>query len=115
LAQLTDILREWSSGGVVKRNTKAPLNRRETLATLATRSKGNPDSAIQRNTQASQIRKRRESSADSGMRSMKHRRDSTFARKDDQYEKDNRDENTSPNSNDFQNVSFDLSILRSKR
>lgn len=35
LAQLTDILREWS-GGVSKRSTvKAPLNRRETLADLA--------------------------------------------------------------------------------
>lgn len=34
LAQLTDILREWSGGGS-KRQPKAPLNRRETLADLA--------------------------------------------------------------------------------
>jgi hypothetical protein len=112
LAQLTDILREWSSGSVVKRQ-KPPLNRRETLADLARNlpwNKAGNENGNQRLTQVSQ-RKRRESSAESGMRSMKQRRDSTFTRKD---ERDERDENISPNSNDFQNVRIFFHTIETK-
>ncbi|XP_065159412.1 uncharacterized protein rsh isoform X3 [Atheta coriaria] len=75
LAQLTDILKEWS-GASTKTRRKAPLSRRETLADLArslpwgrqTTTDGAP----------SYNRKRRESSADSGIKSIsgKSRRDS---------------------------------------
>lgn len=81
LAQLTDILREWS-GGSSKRNTKPPLNRRETLADLARSlpwAKATTDMSAQYTTPqicAPPLRKRRESSADSGIRSMRSRRDS---------------------------------------
>lgn len=82
LAQLTDILREWS-GGSSKRNTKPPLNRRETLADLARSlpwAKATSDCSGQYTAtpqiHAPSMRKRRESSADSGIRSMRSRRDS---------------------------------------
>ncbi|XP_031334059.1 serine/arginine repetitive matrix protein 1-like, partial [Photinus pyralis] len=78
LAQLTDILREWG-GGSTKSRQKAPLNRRETLADLArslpwgrqTTTETGPTPSIS-------TRKRRESSADSGIKSIgsKSRRDS---------------------------------------
>lgn len=79
LAQLTDILREWG-GGSTKARQKAPLCRRETLADLArslpwgrqTTQDTGPTPSITTN------RKRRESSADSGIKSLgsKSRRDS---------------------------------------
>lgn len=79
LAQLTDILREWG-GGSTKARQKAPLCRRETLADLArslpwgrqTTQDSGPTPSITTN------RKRRESSADSGIKSIgsKSRRDS---------------------------------------
>lgn len=79
LAQLTDILREWS-GGSSKRN-KAPLYRRETLADLARSLPwGRQQTTDQTGTPSmlASIRKRRESSADSGIKSTssKSRRDS---------------------------------------
>lgn len=77
LAQLTDILREWSGGS--KRNQKPPLNRRETLADLA-RSlpwhRISNDQYTSTQSHAPPLRKRRESSADSGIKSMRSRRDS---------------------------------------
>lgn len=80
LAQLTDILREWSGGGS-KRSQKAPLNRRETLADLARSlpwGSRNTDNNSHNNNQShsSHQRKRRESSADSGIKSMRSRRES---------------------------------------
>ncbi|KAM7347858.1 rap GTPase activating protein radish [Cochliomyia hominivorax] len=87
LAQLTDLLREWS-GGVKNQNaqpqrtTKAPLNRRETLADLA-RSLPWRTSVSDASTSAGPTyvapRKRRESSAESGLRSIRTRRDSNTA------------------------------------
>nr|XP_029736098.1 uncharacterized protein LOC109401955 [Aedes albopictus] len=86
LAQLTDILREWSGGG--SKRQKAPLNRRETLADLARSlpwSKANTvDSYNNTNSNntsghAPPLRKRRESSADSGVKSMSGRKDSYVA------------------------------------
>lgn len=76
LAQLTDILREWSGGS--KRNQKPPLNRRETLADLARSLPWHRISNDQYSggVHANPIRKRRESSADSGIKSMRSRRDS---------------------------------------
>lgn len=76
LAQLTDILREWSGGS--KRNQKPPLNRRETLADLARSLPWHRISNDQYGSgvHAPPIRKRRESSADSGIKSMRSRRDS---------------------------------------
>ncbi|KAL7032949.1 hypothetical protein ACKWTF_007435 [Chironomus riparius] len=73
LAQLTDILREWSGGS--KRNQKPPLNRRETLADLA-RSLPWHRVSNEQYTPSNVPRKRRESSADSGIKSMRSRRDS---------------------------------------
>ncbi|XP_037916826.1 uncharacterized protein LOC119655154 isoform X4 [Hermetia illucens] len=82
LAQLTDILREWSGGGS-KRQAKAPLNRRETLADLARSlpwGKSTTDAGTVTitagQTHTAVPRKRRESSADSGIRSMRSRRES---------------------------------------
>lgn len=77
LAQLTDILREWSGTGS-KRNQKPPLNRRETLADLARSLPWHKISNDQYTPQghAPPLRKRRESSADSGIKSMRSRRDS---------------------------------------
>lgn len=73
LAQLTDILREWSGGA--KRNQKPPLNRRETLADLA-RSLPWHRVSNEQYSSGNIPRKRRESSADSGIKSMRSRRDS---------------------------------------
>lgn len=77
LAQLTDILREWSGTGT-KRNQKPPLNRRETLADLARSLPWHRISNDQYVPQghAPPLRKRRESSCDSGIKSMRSRRDS---------------------------------------
>lgn len=78
LAQLTDILREWSGGS--KRNAKPPLNRRETLADLARSlpwGRNTDNSSHQSQQTISQQRKRRESSADSGIKSMRSRRESS--------------------------------------
>lgn len=77
LAQLTDILREWSGGS--KRTQKAPLNRRETLADLARSlpwGRNTDNSSHNNQSHFSQQRKRRESSADSGIKSMRSRRES---------------------------------------
>lgn len=84
LAQLTDILREWG-GGPKAKASKAPLCRRETLADLARSlpwgrqtTTEQPPTPAPITTNISILRKRRESSADSGIKSMtsKSRRDS---------------------------------------
>ncbi|XP_076752653.1 rap GTPase activating protein radish isoform X1 [Xylocopa sonorina] len=82
LAQLTDILREWSGGGGSGKGERGnKLCRRETLADIA---KSMPWSR-QTTTDASHLerfRKRRESSVDSGIRSqasVKSRRDSAIS------------------------------------
>ncbi|XP_032296559.1 uncharacterized protein rsh isoform X1 [Drosophila virilis] len=102
LAQLTDILREWSGGSSRQQQqqqqqqqqaarNKAHLNRRETLADLArslpwrtsttdASTGGNVGSGSGSgvgNTTYVTPRKRRESSADSGIRSIRSRRDSS--------------------------------------
>ncbi|XP_061400854.1 uncharacterized protein LOC133336590, partial [Musca vetustissima] len=88
LAQLTDLLREWS-GGVKhqstqpQRTTKAPLNRRETLADLARslpwRTTTTDASTNVGGSNYVAPRKRRESSAEPGLRSARPRRDSNTA------------------------------------
>lgn len=106
LAQLTDILREWS-GGTSKQQqhhqqsqqaqaqqassrSKAQLNRRETLADLARSLPWRTSTTTDASTGAGggagcsgttymAPRKRRESSADSGIRSMRSRRESNTA------------------------------------
>lgn len=83
LAQLTDILKEWSGTGS-KRNAKAPLNRRETLADIARTlpwQRANTEMSTQciasgMSSHAPPLSKRRESSADSGIKSMRSRRES---------------------------------------
>jgi hypothetical protein len=100
LAQLTDILREWSGTGP-KRNQKPPLNRRETLADLA-RSlpwhRISNDQYTSTPSHAPPLQKRRESSCDSGIKSMRSRRDShnselakIWNRKDQEKEKENQE------------------------
>ncbi|XP_041631038.1 uncharacterized protein rsh isoform X1 [Drosophila kikkawai] len=107
LAQLTDILREWSGGGASKQQqqhhhqqqtqqsqsqsrSKAQLNRRETLADLARSLPWRTSTTTDASTGAGgggsgsvttymAPRKRRESSADSGIRSMRSRRESNTA------------------------------------
>ncbi|KAH8289268.1 hypothetical protein KR054_002748, partial [Drosophila jambulina] len=108
LAQLTDILREWSGGGASKQQqhhhqqtqqqqaqsqaqsrSKAQLNRRETLADLARslpwRTSTTTDASTGAGGSGGSVttymapRKRRESSADSGIRSMRSRRESNTA------------------------------------
>ncbi|XP_067637102.1 uncharacterized protein rsh isoform X3 [Eurosta solidaginis] len=88
LAQLTDILREWSGGGAAKQaqaqRQKAQLNRRETLADLARSlpwrtSVSDASTCAGSGTTYITPRKRRESSADSGIRSMRSRRHSNTA------------------------------------
>lgn len=100
LAQLTDILREWSGGS--KRN-KPPLNRRETLADLARSLPwhriSNDQYSSTTTVHAPPLRKRRESSADSGIKSMRSRRDShtsdvttkVWTKKDSVIEKENQE------------------------
>ncbi|KAL0114068.1 hypothetical protein PUN28_011408 [Cardiocondyla obscurior] len=81
LAQLTDILREWGGGGISTKSRSTKLCRRETLADIA---KSLPWSR-QTTTDASHLanlRKRRDSSIDSGIRSQvssKSRRDSAIS------------------------------------
>ncbi|CAD1475820.1 unnamed protein product, partial [Heterotrigona itama] len=81
LTRLTDILREWSGGGSSGKSERNKLYRRETLADIA---KSLPWSR-QTTTDAShleRLRKRRESSVDSGIRSQastKSRKDSTIS------------------------------------
>ncbi|XP_039153749.1 uncharacterized protein LOC6725817 isoform X2 [Drosophila simulans] len=105
LAQLTDILREWSGGTKQQQQhhsqqqqqqlqqasrSKAQLNRRETLADLARSLPWRTSTTTDASTGAGGSggggcttymapRKRRESSADSGIRSMRSRRDSNTA------------------------------------
>ncbi|XP_050741736.1 uncharacterized protein LOC108035169 isoform X4 [Drosophila biarmipes] len=105
LAQLTDILREWSGGTKQTQHqhhqqqqqqlqqasrSKAQLNRRETLADLARSLPWRTSTTTDASTGAGggsggacttymAPRKRRESSADSGIRSMRSRRDSNTA------------------------------------
>ncbi|CAH0400226.1 unnamed protein product [Chilo suppressalis] len=77
LAQLTDILREWGGGGSsnAPRRTRAPLSRRETLADLAR--------SLPWARHEPPPRRRRDSSADSGIKSMaSKRRDSKAAPQD---------------------------------
>lgn len=73
LAQLTDILREWGGGGSnAPRRQRAPLSRRETLADLAR--------SLPWARHEPPPRRRRDSSADSGIKSMaSKRRDSKAA------------------------------------
>lgn len=74
LAQLTDILREWGGGGAPRRQ-RAPLSRRETLADLAR--------SLPWARHEPPPRRRRDSSADSGIKSMaSKRRDSKVAPQD---------------------------------
>lgn len=75
LAQLTDILREWGGGGSAPRRQRAPLSRRETLADLAR--------SLPWARHEPPPRRRRDSSADSGIKSMpSKRRDSKAAPQD---------------------------------
>ncbi|CAH2041333.1 unnamed protein product, partial [Iphiclides podalirius] len=75
LAQLTDILREWGGGGSQPRRQRAPLSRRETLADLAR--------SLPWARHEPPPRRRRDSSADSGIKSMaSKRRDSKAAPQD---------------------------------
>lgn len=100
LAQLTDILREWSGS----KRQKAPLNRRETLADLARSLPWgrNTDNSSHNQSHATNTqRKRRESSADSGIKSMRSRREShtsdfskMWPRKESPGDKDRDKENT---------------------
>lgn len=63
LAQITEILKEWSSGG--SKRTNKQLSRRETLADLGRSIQGRFVS--DKSSSSSQVRKRRESSADAKM------------------------------------------------
>ncbi|XP_055380514.1 serine/arginine repetitive matrix protein 2-like isoform X2 [Condylostylus longicornis] len=111
LAQLTDILREWSGGGS-KRN-KPPLNRRETLADLARSlpwAKSTADAGTgTTSTVAAPTKKRRESSCDSGIRSMKSRRESHTSEFARQW---NRRESTSPAERDREETSTSAECTR---
>lgn len=83
LAQLTDILREWSGNNAKQQQqrVKPPLNRRETFADLARnlpwRTSTTTDACTGMSYNPPISRKRRESSADSGIRSLRSRRDSS--------------------------------------
>ncbi|CAG4945923.1 unnamed protein product [Parnassius apollo] len=66
LAQLTDILREWGGGGSQPRRQRAPLSRRETLADLAR--------SLPWARHEPPPRRRRDSSADSGIKSIASKR-----------------------------------------
>lgn len=103
LAQLTDILREWSGGG--SKRQKAPLNRRETLADLARslpwgrNTIADTDNSTQNNQGHVSLRKRRESSADSGIKSMRSRRESHTSDFNKTWQK-----KESPNDRDKENT-----------
>lgn len=72
---MTDILREWGGGGAPRRQQRAPLSRRETLADLAR--------SLPWARHEPPVRRRRDSSADSGIKSMNSkRRDSKAAQQD---------------------------------
>lgn len=72
---MTDILREWGGGGSAPRRQRAPLSRRETLADLAR--------SLPWARHEPPPRRRRDSSADSGIKSMaSKRRDSKAAPQD---------------------------------
>lgn len=108
LAQLTDILREWSGGS--KKATKCPLNRRETLADLARSLPWGRNTDNSTNQSHAAQRKRRESSADSGIRSMRSRRESHtsdfhkfFQKKESSTDRDREKENNSNNNNNNNN------------
>lgn len=74
LAQLTDILREWGGGGSAPRRQRAPLSRRETLADLAR--------SLPWARHEPPPRRRRDSSADSGIKSMNSKRRDSKAPQD---------------------------------
>ncbi|KDR08888.1 hypothetical protein L798_00541 [Zootermopsis nevadensis] len=76
LAQLTDILREWSGSTKCSRSKDPQLHRRETLADIAKSLPWSRSSTTDSTTVAN-LRKRRESSADQGIKHPKSRRDST--------------------------------------
>ncbi|XP_020294253.1 uncharacterized protein LOC109859929 isoform X2 [Pseudomyrmex gracilis] len=82
LAQLTDILREWSGGGTSGKSGRgSKLSRRETLADIA-KSLPWPRQATTDASHLASLRKRRESSVDSGIRSQlstKSRRESAIS------------------------------------
>lgn len=74
LAQLTDILREWGGSSAAKARNKEQLTRRETLADIA---KSLPWAKANTDVPSAAMKKRRESSADSGLKSVsKSRQDS---------------------------------------
>jgi hypothetical protein len=76
LAQLTDILREWGGSTKGSRSKDSQLHRRETLADIAKSLPWGRSSTTDSSTVAA-LRKRRESSADPGIKHSKSRRDST--------------------------------------
>ncbi|KAL9885334.1 rap GTPase activating protein radish isoform 2-T2 [Glossina fuscipes fuscipes] len=84
LAQLTDILREWSGGGKhqstqsIQHTPKAPLNRRETMADLARNLPWRTSTSDAATTYVAP-RKRRESSAETSSKSNRPRRESSVA------------------------------------
>ncbi|XP_031776631.1 uncharacterized protein LOC100122885 isoform X2 [Nasonia vitripennis] len=88
LAQLTDLLREWGGGGSSTSNKTGgstrsnKLSRRETLADIAARSLAWSRQTTTDSSHLASLRKRRESSVDSGIRSQvstKSRRDSAIS------------------------------------
>ncbi|XP_051164393.1 uncharacterized protein LOC127283500 isoform X3 [Leptopilina boulardi] len=86
LAQLTDILREWGGGGTSTKGGKgSKLSRRETLADIAKSlpwSRSATTDTCHPTSHYASVRKRRESSVDSGIRSQlstKGRRDSAIS------------------------------------
>lgn len=86
LAQLTDILREWGGGGMSTKGGKgSKLSRRETLADIAKSlpwSRSATTDTCHHTSHYASVRKRRESSVDSGIRSQlstKGRRDSAIS------------------------------------
>lgn len=82
LAQLTDMVREWGGGGTTGKSARAgKLCRRETLADIAKSLPWSRQTTTESSHMAS-LRKRRESSVDSGIRSQvstKSRRDSAIS------------------------------------
>lgn len=77
LAQLTDILKEWSVSNTrasLRGNKHAPLNRRETLADLAKSLPWGKTTNTEISSGGGSGRKRRESSVDSGIKSTSSKR-----------------------------------------